>query len=584
MTQWSVIDASELIPADLVTAVKGAARLATGAIQAMQDGIDAVASVPALPDLPDPASVAAGAIVAALDALVTGTKAHVALIPISKVIPDQPPPRAPATVEDLQAWLDVRLGPTAGTAEAYQALVSGVGGNAGFYRAFLESLFDVGDPNRPQFVNQSDAVTMTVIMAGASSYASAAHAASVIDQLVRPAGSGGGAGGRVLPIPQGVIARPVAAAAGGRIAVQVSWDPPQGVIALPYFPGLSMAVRRYAVLRVTKSAATSVRGVLDLFSTQDLTEGMTAPGAEVVAVGSGLNSRFLDADPPSDPTAPLYYCVAWEIDVVEPSGMIVMPFDQVSGMAKVAATAPPPTASGSPPDWRSVGAAMDVFPGLSDVVRRVLAQLESLVEGRPNPTSRLKAAMKDAASMAQRLSARAGDLLADVDRLQASLSRPLPSLHAIQLTSGTGGNAFLAAELARRLGDLSDPARPPFDAGEYVCGVCVVAGAPRLADLAPVIALFGSLVGPADDGNPLLSVLTAIDTVVTQAEATVFGPGMRPIAPAAGGSTVVVDPLTGRPPAPVTPVISVGGVPVAAEDPANPNQGETNVIPASDLC
>jgi len=584
MTQWSVIDANTLIPADLVTAVKSAANLATGAIQAMQDGIDAVASVPSLPDLPDPASAAAAVIITALDALVSGTKAHVVLIPISKVIPDQPPPRAPATVEDLQAWLDVRLGPTAGTAEAYQALVSGTGGNAGFYRAFLESLFDVGDPNRPQFLNQSDAVTMTVIMAGAASYASAAHAASVIDQLVRPAGSGGGAGGRVLPIPQGVSARPVAAAAGGRIAIQVSWDPPQNVIALPYFPGLSMAVQRYAVIRVTRSSATSVRGVLDLFPTQNLTEGMSAKDAKVVAVGSGLNSRFLDADPPTDPTAPLYYCVAWEVDVVEPSGTVTMPFDQVSGMAKVAATAPPPTASGSPPDWRSVGVAMDVFPGLSDTVRRVLAQLESLLQGRPSPTSRLAAAMKDAASMAQRLSARSGDLLADVDRLQASLSRPLPSLHAVQLTSGTGGNAFLAAELARRLGDLSDPARPPFDAGEYVCGVCVVAGAPRLADLVPVIALFGSLVGPADDNNPLLSVLTAIDTVVTQAEVDVFDPGMRPVVRAAGQPITAVDPLTGRPPAPTTQVISAAGVPAATEDAANPNQGDTNVTPTSDLC
>jgi hypothetical protein len=304
----------------------------------------------------------------------------------------------------------------------------------------------------------------------------------------------------------------------------------------------------------------------------------------VVAVGSGLNSRFLDSSPPSDPTAPLYYCVAWETDVVESSGTVTMPFDQVSGMAKVAAVAPPPTSSGSPPDWRSVGSALDVFPGVSDIVRRVLAQLESVVQGRPSPTARLKTAMKDAANMAQRLSARAGDLLVDVDRLQASLSRPMPSLHAIQLTSGTGGNAFLAAELARRLGDLSDPARPPFDAGEYVCGVCVVAGAPRLADLAPVIALFGSLVGPADEDNPLLAVLTAIDTVVTQTEATVFDPGMQPIAPIAGRPIVFVDPLTGRPPAPVTPVISVQGVPAATEDPANPNQGETNVIPTSDLC
>lgn len=584
MTQWSVIDANQLIPKNLVSAIKGTSRLATNALGALSKDINTVIALPSLPDLLDPATTAAKAIVATLDALVAGTKVHVAVIPVSKVIPDPAPPRAPATVDDLQAWLDIKLGPTAGTAEAYQALVAGVGGNAGFYRAFLESLFDAGDPNRPQFFGQSDAVTMTVIMSGAASYAGVAHAASVIDQLIRPPGSGGGAGGRVIPVPQSMTARPVAAATGGRIAIQISWDPPQSVITLPYFPGLSMAVRRYAVIRVTSSRAPDVRGVLDLFPTQALTEGLTAKDAKVVAIGSGLNSRFLDTDPPTDPSTPLYYCVTWEIDVIEPSGTVTMPFDQVSSMIKVAAVAPTPTPTGSPPDWRTVASALDALPGLSDLVRRVQAQLDTLVDGNPSPTSRLTSAMKQASSMVERLSARASDLMTDVDRLQASLSRPLPSLHAIQLTSSTGGNAFLAAELAKRLGDLSDPDRPPFDSGEYVCGVCIVAGAPRLADLEPVITLLGSLVGPADAENPLVSVLTEIDTVVTQAESTVFGPDLRPIVPSADQSAQTIDPLTGRPPVPVTPVISIDGTPVASEDANNPNQGNTNIIPTSELC
>lgn len=581
MTQWSVIDANQLVPPNLVAAVKGAAGLADDALQAVRDSLDDVASVPSIPDIPSAAATAAAALVSALSALVSGTKAHVILIPIAKVIPDQAPPRAPATVDDLQAWLDIRLGPATGTAEAYQALVAGAGGNSGFYRTFLESLFDVGDPNRPQFVNQSDAVTMTVIMAGAASYAAAAQAASVLDQLARPKGAVGGADARVIPVPQNVVARPVAAPSGGRIAVQVSWDPAAAVITLPYFPGLSIAVRKYAVIRMTQTSAPSARSVFDLFATQALVEGLSSGGATVIAVGSGLNSRFLDPDPPTDPASPLYYCVAWEVDVAEPSGTVTLPFDQVSGIAKVSASSPPPAHTGSPPDWNAVGSAIGAFPGLAATVQRVLAQVGSLVDGNPSPTSRLSGALRAAVGMADRLSARAGDLLADVSRLQASLSRPLPSLHAIQLTSGTGGNAFLASELARRLGDLSDPARPPFDSGEYVCGMCIVAGAPRLADLEPVIALLGSLIGPATPENSLLSVLTAIDTVVTQAEATVFGPGMRPISPVPG---TFIDPLTGRPVVPTIPVISAGGIPIAAEDAGNPNQGITNVTILSELC
>jgi hypothetical protein len=579
--QWSVIDANQLIPQSLISVVKGAAGVADAALQSVRDAADAAATAPAIPDIPSATAAAASALVSALDALVSGTRAHVMLIPIAKVIPDQPPPRAPATVDDLQAWLDIRLGPATGTAEAYQALVAGTGGNSGFYRAFIESLFDVGDPNRPQFVNQSDAVTMTVIMAGAASYAAAAQAASVLDQLIQPRGAVGGAGARVIPVPQGVAAKPVAASSGARIAIQITWDPPPVAVALPYFPGLSVSVRRYAVIRMTQASAPSTRSVLDLFATQDLSEGLTSGPASVIAIGSGLNSKFLDSDPPSDPSSPLYYCVAWEVEIVEPSGTTIMPFDQVSGVVKIAASSPPPAHTGSPPDWGAVGVAVDAFPALADIAQRVLAQIRFLIDGNPSPTSRLSASLRTAVRMADRLSARAEDLLVDVDRLQASLSRPLPSLHAIQLTSGTGGNAFLAAELARRLGDLSDPARPPFDSGEYVCGVCIAAGAPRLADLAPTIALFESLVGPAAPDNPLLSVLTAIDTAVTQAETEVFGPDMRPVTPAPG---VTLDPLTGRPAAPATPVISAAGVPVESGDPGNPDQGSTNVTPVSELC
>ena len=581
MTQWQVIDAGQLIPGDLVSAIQGAAGLANGVLQAIQTSLEGMVTLPSVADIPDAPAIAASALVSSLDALVSGTKAHVIVIPVSKAIPGPPATRAPATVDDLQTWLDIRLGPPVGTAEAYQALVAGSGGNAGFYRAFLESLFDAGDPNRPQFVRQSDAVTMIVIMSGASSYAAVAHAASIFDQLVKPPGPIGGAGGRVIPVPQNVVTKPVSAASGGRIAVQISWDPPPAVITLPYFPGLSLSIRRYAVIRMTKASAPATRGVLDLFQTQSLTEGMASRDAVVVAIGSGLNSRFLDPSPPSDPASPLYYCVAWEVEIAEPSGSTVMPFDQVSGVAKVAATAPPPTHAGAPPDWITVGRALGAFPELENAARRLLAQVGSIVGGSPSPVSRLSSALGVAATMADRLSARADDLMTDVTRLQASLSRPAPSIHAIQVTSGTGGNAFLAAELARRLEDVSDPSRPPFDSGEYVCGVCIVAGAPRLADLATIVGLFGSLVGPAEPSNPLLSVLAAIDTAVTQAEASVFGPGFDSIKPSPG---VVIDPLTGRPALPATPVVSAAGIPVPTDDPSNPNQGDTNVTPLSKLC
>jgi hypothetical protein len=181
-----------------------------------------------------------------------------------------------------------------------------------------------------------------------------------------------------------------------------------------------------------------------------------------------------------------------------------------------------------------------------------------------------------------RLAARATELINDVQRVAAALSAPIPSLYVTQMSSTSGGNAFLLAELAKRLGDPSDRSRPPFDHGEYVCGICFVSGAPRLADLASIIAFFEAIFGPADATNPLQGILDAIDTLVTQAEATVFQPNMTPFPP--GADLTNINPATGRPVVPSTPVISASGVPVAGISPNNPNAGDTNVTPTSELC
>jgi hypothetical protein len=300
----------------------------------------------------------------------------------------------------------------------------------------------------------------------------------------------------------------------------------------------------------------------------------------VFAIGSGKNSSYLDTSPPNDDGSSVYYCVAWETSVVEPSGTTTLEFDRVSTVIKVVQAAPPPAQTGSPPDWSSFGAAADVFPALATSVQTVIERAKLLVNGRPSPASRISNALTVASAMADRLETRATDLMADVDSLAASLARPLPSLYVTQMSSGTGGNAFLMSELSRRLGNISDPTRPPFDHGEYVCGACFVAGAPRLADLATAIAFFEALFGPATATNPLMGILAAIDTAVTATEATVFGPDLQPLS--AGSSPV--DPLTGRPLAPATPVISAGGVPVSTSDVENPNQGNTNVTPLSELC
>lgn len=591
MGDWSTIDASQLLPSSVVSGINGLAGLANTVLSAFTSELDKIPSLPSAPDTPSPTAIAAQALLDAVESLTNGSKIHVIVIPISKTIPAESPPAIPATVGDLQDWLDVSFGPAEGTAEAYQRLVASTGGNAGFYRAFSESMFDAADLNRPTYFNQTDAVTMAVLLAGSSSYAGITQAASVLDQLLRPKGSATAAA-RTVPVPQNVTAAPVAAATGARVAVKIGWDPPQPTISLPYFPGLVMSISRYAVIRMTGPAAPSVRSVLDIFSTQDLTAGLATKTAKVIAVGSGKNSSYLDTEGPEDPTTPVYYCVAWETSVKERNGTSTLKFDRVSAVAKVHAVAPTPSQTGSPPDWTAFGAAVDAFPAVANATTRLLERGKTLVATQPSPASRLEQGLKTAGAMADRLEARAVDLMNDVKSLQAALSRPMPSLHVTRMTSGTGGNAFLLSELARRLGNVEDSSRPAFDHGEYVCGVCFVAGAPRLADLAAAIAFFDAMFGPAAPANPLMSLLAALDTAVTAAETDVFGPNMQPL-PAGTPTTstgtqppggTAIDPLTGKPATASTPVISSAGVPVATSDPENPNAGDTNVKPLSELC
>jgi hypothetical protein len=165
-----------------------------------------------------------------------------------------------------------------------------------------------------------------------------------------------------------------------------------------------------------------------------------------------------------------------------------------------------------------------------------------------------------------------------MQRFTAVLAQPLPALYATTFT-GTGGNAFLVSELAKRLNDTTDDNRPPFDNNEYVMGLCVVAGGPREADIAPIADFLGLLFGTTRD-RAFFNILDVIDTVVTEQEAA-FGPDMRPLV---GTDPATIDPLTGRPYATETPVIAEDGTAVESGDPANPNAGDTNIVPLSDLC
>lgn len=581
MTEWNKINANQLLPSEFTASVTAIASAIEGALAS----VAATLSLPSflsLPSIESAAEAVVNAILNTVQSLLTAGRIHTLVVPISKTIQSAPLPALPPSLSDLQTSLAVNLGPADSIASnAYANLVQTTGGNAGFYNAFATSLMNPTDPNRPQYDNQSDAVAMAVLLIGAPNFSGIAAAASMIGQLTGGAGSGNNgnsASARTIPVPQNLKARVVGSSVAKGVGVRLDWDVPQSVYASPYFPGVSIAVNRYAVIRSTDPKAQGARSVLDLFATQALTEGLVSGKNTVLSIGSGLGSAYLDTDV-LDPKVPVYYCVAWETNVSEPSGNNTLPFDQISNVAKVSTAAPQPPQTGAATAWAATGSAIEAFPPIARAAQTLIEQTRTLITPSGTASSRLSSAIQLAQDASKRLAARATDLTNDVKQLATSLARPIPSLYITQMSSSTGGNVFLLSELAKRLNNMTDTSRPPFDHGEYVCGVCFVAGASRLADLAATIAFFETLFGPADAANPLMGLLAAIDTVVTQAETSVFGPDMRPLPPG-----TIVDPLTGKPPIAQTVTIADSGTPVGTLDPTNPNAGDTNVTPVSELC
>lgn len=578
MSSWEVINPNALLPGGIA---EGAAALVAG-VRALAATLDTLTlALPVVPPTPNPGTAVAAALVRAVTQLLDGSRVHVLVVPIAKISGRPASAALPSTVQDLEAMMDVSLGARdAARDDAYAGLLHRTGGSAGFYASFAEALMDPNDLNRPAYDHQQDAVTMTTLMVGAASYVSMVSAVTALETLLRPSGGNGGLIARTHPTPQGLRARTVATSSGQGIGVRIDWEAPKAVYQPGAFPGLVFKVTRFALIRTTDKRILDARRVLDLFPTPALTEGMVQGPYQVVDVGTGANTAAFDT--PDDLMVPTYYTCAWEVTVREHGRETVLPFDRLSNVVKVVPRAPTVRPTGRAPNWHATPSPLGVFPVVARTAQRLIAQADVFLTGGRTPDDRVAQGAAQLQAVSAQVAASAEVLVEQVTRLAAALARAAPSLYVTQMSSATGGNAYLLTELARRLGDRTDPTRPPFDGAEYVCGVCLVAGAPRLADLEATMGLLGTLFGAPDAANPLLGVLDAIDTLVLQAEAAVLGPDLRPLPP--GTPSADVNPATGLPARPATPTFADDGTPITGDAPTNPAAGATGRVALVDLC
>jgi hypothetical protein len=561
---WKSINFNAIIPSEVTAVVEGSTSLIDQYLTLARTTATLMKTFQGrLGGGTDVVGTALKALIDSLEGFLQLGKVHVLFVPMAKVYPDR---------------------------------VGALGGNDKFFSIFSKALKDEFDPNRPQYTESNDAVVMSVAMAGAPSYAASIEIAAAFNRIFHPP-SNSDLAANTVPTPQNLRAKAVAHPSSRRVAVRLEWDAPKALFTFPFFPGVGTGVKRYAVIRSTDQTILNARSVLDLFNTRTLSTGMTSTDKKkvhkVVAVGTGANSTFVDKGEDLDPAKSYYYAVAWELTVTERGKDTVIKFDKLSNVVKTRVLAPAVSETGNPPNWSALPSLAQLVPALADSTFLLTQQLRSFSEKTKGSKGGLSKALTLGTARLDRIVQDIDSINTSFKRLKASIGQPIPTIHGTTF-SGVGGNDFLLAQLSAALHDESDINRPPFDDNEYVLGVCIVAGGPRIPDIQPIIDFLTALFGGGDAPNPLLGILEVVDGVVATVETAVLGEDLQPLAVNDDGTVQLpdgtsvdpstIDPNTGVPFPPATPVTGLDGTTMETSNPANPQAGETNVTPLSELC
>lgn len=598
MGNWFALKGSDILIPELSESFDLSISAAQTYLEAIQATIELSKLAQSLlnPTAPDILQSLVQAIVDVVEGILQTGKVHILFIPMAKTTPIPINLDLPSSLGDLAEYFGssreaLTVNAPSNAAAAYNASVKGTGGNAGFLQAFVDSLMDGLDPNRPQYFQENDAVAMQVILVGANTFTGAIEAASGLNRIFKPTADRDLAARRV-PIPQNLKAKVIGVPTDTRIGVRLDWETPPAKFSSKFFPGSYTRAKRVAVIRSIDPRIRSKKNVLDLFTSQTLTEGLESADSDkshkVIGIASGATTTWIDNDD-LDASQSYYYTLAWELEITEMGTISVLPFDKLSSVVKTQVRKPTRTAVGAPPNWQSEEAPLDAIPGLAQQSKVLLERLKAQTTRANGPKALLSSALDTLTVNLKRQATQIEDLANQMLLFTASLNAPLPQLYTTSIT-GVGGNALLVAELASRLYAADDNTRPPFDSGEYVMGVCIVAGGPRIPDLSAITDLMNDLFSAPKTPNPLAEAIDGIEAIVTQEEERVFGPNMQPYPYNPDGTVETpngpvdpadIDPETGNVAIPSLPAIAADGTPVATLSPDNPNAGDTDATTCS---
>jgi len=419
------------------------------------------------------------------------------------------------------------------------------GGNHGYWRTFMLSLYDTGDAARPLFPPNYAVAGVSVIM-GANSLSLLMPLMDIFNQLLFM-GTRGSLSSRILPMPRNLRGLVIPMPDKQELGVQLDWDPIPLVILRPGFTSEQFQVKNILVIRSVDPNLRQRFGwaqnfdfIPSVLTDADPTvkDWEIDPDAETQVIAqlknTGFVFRYVDRVPLKEGRA-YYYALA----VIYTLGGVLQPVSNLSNVETIYYNGRArPSSRGEPPDWFMTPTAVQLFPVLYSIIgeakifiSKMLARTTSN-NGVVNLILQLIAQVDLLLIEARRISFLLNQL---ANRIKLLSTMETAGVRTTNIEVPAGGIQAWGAELARRLADESDPSRPPYDHNELCAGFIIVAGAPRLPELRAFRELLSLFFGD-DKPTSLREVLEILD-VDTRTGRGANGVGRRP-----GAGSAVYDP------------------------------------------
>lgn len=421
------------------------------------------------------------------------------------------------------------------------------GGNAGFFSTVVDSLYDEGDTNRPQFFEDEDYIGGLVLVAGTN-----ADPLGFLDDMWKLSGIFDAPDPMPkVPRPSGLEVRTIDGIGGGTFNALLTWDAPDTpVYKLEDLGGVVLYPSRYAIIRAkNQTESLTAQTVIDLMGTRELSQGDTfANGGVEVILEDEYNLTkvsYLDEGVPATDEDVYYYAVAWQLkafgakEEITADGGVDLDYWHISNVARAV---PFPTLPGStPPDWKRTPSVAKIFPQFAALLERLTALISAFAARLQSPSTVLDNYIQFLENEITRYESIAASILNDIAKLESKFQLPTAGLYA-RTFQGQGGNTYFISDLAKGFSQ-NDPDRPPFTRGdEFVTGAVLLAGG-RQPDVTAFIEALSWVFGTAsNDGSA--ETLESLGAAVGQIEDTYFGPDLEPATEPEETSTTESDILT----------------------------------------